>query len=104
MWKLAKYLKHYKKEVILGPLFKLTEAVLELIAPLIMANIIDAVSYTHLSARDQYAYAEWICRRSNTCGGLQPYGRACGRKCERHNVGYIAERFGLGREYLWLFR
>ena len=41
MWKLAKYLKHYKKEVILGPLFKLTEAVLELIAPLIMANIID---------------------------------------------------------------
>ena len=41
MWKLAKYLKHYKKEVVLGPLFKLTEAVLELIAPLIMANIID---------------------------------------------------------------
>lgn len=41
MWKLAKYLKHYKKEVILGPIFKLAEAVLELIAPLIMANIID---------------------------------------------------------------
>ncbi|WP_066686912.1 ABC transporter ATP-binding protein [Christensenella intestinihominis] len=41
MWKLAKYLKHYKKEVILGPAFKLTEAILELIAPLIMANIID---------------------------------------------------------------
>lgn len=41
MWRLAKYLKHYKKEVILGPIFKLTEAVLELIAPLIMASIID---------------------------------------------------------------
>lgn len=41
MYKLTKYLKHYKKEVILGPVFKLIEAVLELIAPLIMANIID---------------------------------------------------------------
>lgn len=41
MWKLAKYLKQYKKEVILGPIFKLSEAILELIAPLIMANIID---------------------------------------------------------------
>lgn len=41
MWKLVKYLKNYKKEVILGPIFKLAEAVLELIAPLIMADIID---------------------------------------------------------------
>ena len=41
MQKLAKYLKNYRKEVILGPIFKLTEAVLELIVPLIMANIID---------------------------------------------------------------
>lgn len=41
MWKLARYLKNYKKEVILGPIFKLIEAILELIAPLIMANIID---------------------------------------------------------------
>lgn len=36
-----KYLKYYKKEVILGPLFKLLEAVFELIVPLIMASIID---------------------------------------------------------------
>lgn len=41
MKKLAKYLRNYKKEVILGPIFKLVEAVLELITPLIMANIID---------------------------------------------------------------
>ncbi len=41
MWKLAGYLKNYKKEVVLGPIFKLIEAILELIAPLIMANIID---------------------------------------------------------------
>ncbi|MEG0664149.1 MAG: ABC transporter ATP-binding protein, partial [Clostridia bacterium] len=41
MFKLVKYLKKYKKEAILGPLFKLIEAVLELIVPLVMANIID---------------------------------------------------------------
>lgn len=42
MFKLyKKYLKYYKKEVILGPLFKLLEAVFELLVPLIMASIID---------------------------------------------------------------
>ncbi len=42
MFKLyKKYLKYYKKEVILGPLFKLFEAIFELIVPLIMASIID---------------------------------------------------------------
>ena len=41
MFKLLKYLKHYKKESILAPLFKLTEAVFELIVPLIVAAIID---------------------------------------------------------------
>lgn len=41
MLKLAHYLKKYLKEVIIGPLFKLTEAVFELIVPLVMAKIID---------------------------------------------------------------
>lgn len=41
VFKLIRYLKKYKKEVILGPLFKLVEAIFELITPLIMANIID---------------------------------------------------------------
>ena len=41
MKKLTKYLKGYVKETILGPLFKLFEATLELIVPLIIANIID---------------------------------------------------------------
>lgn len=41
MWKLLKYLNHYKKESIVGPLFKLLEAAFELIVPLIMAQIID---------------------------------------------------------------
>ena len=35
------YLKDYKKESVLGPLFKLLEASFELIVPLVMAAIID---------------------------------------------------------------
>lgn len=41
MFSLARFLKEYKKQVILGPVFKLTEAVFELIVPLVMAQIID---------------------------------------------------------------
>lgn len=41
MWKLLRYLKNYKKESIIGPLFKLTEAIFELIVPLVMSDIID---------------------------------------------------------------
>ena len=41
MFKIYRYLKGYTKEVIIGPTFKLAEAVLELIIPLIMAKIID---------------------------------------------------------------
>lgn len=39
--KLLVYLKDYKKESVLGPLFKLLEATFELIVPLVMAAIID---------------------------------------------------------------
>ncbi len=39
--KLLIYLRNYKKESILGPLFKLLEASFELIVPLVMAAIID---------------------------------------------------------------
>ena len=35
------YLKHYKKEMIIGPSFKLLEAILELLVPLMMAKVID---------------------------------------------------------------
>ncbi len=41
MGRLMKYLKDYKKESILAPLFKLLEAFFELLVPLVMANIID---------------------------------------------------------------
>ena len=41
MKRLMMYLKDYKKESILAPLFKLLEAFFELMVPLVMANIID---------------------------------------------------------------
>lgn len=41
MLKFARFLKQFKKEVLIGPVFKLTEAVFELIVPLVMAQIID---------------------------------------------------------------
>ncbi|MBE6598256.1 MAG: ABC transporter ATP-binding protein [Ruminococcaceae bacterium] len=41
MKKLFQYMKYYKKESILGPLFKLLEALFELFVPLVVAAIID---------------------------------------------------------------
>lgn len=41
MKNLAKYLKYYKLQVILGPICKLIEAILELYCPLLVAKIID---------------------------------------------------------------
>jgi len=49
LFKLLVYLKDYKKESILGPLFKLLEASFELIVPLVMAAIID----TGIANRDR---------------------------------------------------
>ena len=42
MFKLRRYLKDYKKQLIIGPVFKLFEAILELIVPLVMSDIIDS--------------------------------------------------------------
>ena len=41
MFRLARYLKEFKLNVTVGPLCKLTEAIFELIVPLVMAKIID---------------------------------------------------------------
>lgn len=55
MWKLKRFLGQYKKHIILGPFFKWTEAVLELLVPLVMARIIDQ----GVSARDG-GYVLWM--------------------------------------------
>jgi ATP-binding cassette, subfamily B, multidrug efflux pump len=41
MLKLARFLKKYRKQVIIGPIFKLIEAIFELIVPIITAKMID---------------------------------------------------------------
>ncbi len=41
MLRLARYLKNYKKESIIGPLFKMLEAFFELLVPLVVADMID---------------------------------------------------------------
>ena len=41
MLRLAGYLKRYRVQVVLGPIFKLTEAILELLIPMVMVRIID---------------------------------------------------------------
>ncbi len=41
MLRFIRYLKRFWKEVLIGPIFKLTEAIFELIVPLVMAKIID---------------------------------------------------------------
>lgn len=45
MLKLIYFMKDYKKESILGPIFKLIEAILELFIPIVMAKIIDIGVY-----------------------------------------------------------
>lgn len=50
MYKLFIYCKSYKKEMILGPFFKLLEALFELCVPLILAKIIDiGIAQHHFS-------------------------------------------------------
>lgn len=41
MFRLIKYLRNYKKESIIGPLFKMLEAFFELLVPLVVADMID---------------------------------------------------------------
>ena len=41
MFKLLRYLKHYKKETILAPLFKMIEAIFDLLVPVVVARLID---------------------------------------------------------------
>ena len=71
MKKLLVYLKDYKKESVLGPLFKLLEASFELIVPLVIAAIID----TGVANGDRgYVMKMWMFR-------LYPSPRSCVTHC-----------------------
>ena len=56
MKRLLKYLRSYTKESILGPLFKMFEATLELIVPLVIAAIVDKGIYA-----SDYGYVIKMC-------------------------------------------
>ena len=74
MFRLARFLKAYKKQVILGPIFKLTEAIFELIVPLVMANIID-VGIDHRDVN----HVLWM---GALMIGLGAVGLACALTCQ----------------------
>lgn len=75
------------KEMILGPLFKLFEAVLELIVPLVMANIIDV----GIPAGDK----GYIIRKGFLMLGLAILGAAAGLTCQYY-AAVASGHFGSG--------
>lgn len=83
LFKLAVFLKPYKKECMLGPIFKLTEAILELILPTIMALIINNGVSGH---NVQYVYK---------MGGLMVVMAVCGF-CSSLVCQYFAARASQG--------
>lgn len=60
MKRLLIYLKDYKKECVLAPLFKLLEAFFELMVPLVMANIID-IGIGEGSGNSAYVWKMGLC-------------------------------------------
>lgn len=83
MRSLFRYLRDYKKECILGPLFKCTEAILELIVPLVMAKIID----TGIPNGD----TAYILRTGAEMIGISALGFGCAMICQ-----YMASRASQG--------
>ena len=56
MKNLLKYMKRYRVQAVLGPFFKLTEALFELFVPLVVADIIDCCK--HLKTRKYLYWAD----------------------------------------------
>lgn len=78
--------KGHMKELILGPLFKLFEAILELMVPLVMAGIID----TGVANRD----AAYVIRGGLLLLGLAVLGAAAGLTCQ-YFAAVAAGHFGV---------
>lgn len=86
MFKLLRYLKKYKKESILAPVFKLIEVVFELTVPLIVARLIDG----GIAAGDRmYLF--------KMCGILGVFA-VCGLACAL-SAQYFAARAAVGFSY-----
>ena len=83
MLKLAVFLKKYKKECIIGPMFKFFEAVLELLLPTIMAVIInDGVDSRNINV---------VLRLGGLMAGLACLGYGCALVCQ-----FLASRASQG--------
>ena len=72
MKRLMMYLKDYKKESILAPLFKLLEAFFELMVPLVMANIIDYGAGSAPARRSRTGFLHYgaVFRSQGSSGGI----------------------------------
>lgn len=85
MLKLAKYLKNYKFQVIVGPTFKLIEAIFELIVPLVMARIVDiGIKNNDIS---------YILFMGGIMVGLGLLGLGCAITCQ-YNAAKASQGFG----------
>ena len=84
MRKLVKYLKNYKLNLTLGPLAKLTEAIFELIVPLVMSDIID-------NGIDGDGGLEYVLSHGAIMVALGVLGLACALTCQ-----YLAAKCSQG--------
>lgn len=84
MRKLVRYLKNYKLNLTLGPLAKLTEAIFELIVPLVMSDIID-------NGIDGDGGLEYVLSHGAIMVALGVLGLACALTCQ-----YLAAKCSQG--------
>ena len=84
MRKLVRYLKNYKLNLTLGPLAKLTEAIFELIVPLVMSDIID-------NGIDGDGGLEYVLSHGAIMVALGVIGLACALTCQ-----YLAAKCSQG--------
>lgn len=84
---IVSYFRYFKKELVFGPLFKLAEAIFELLVPLVMARIIDV----GIAQKD----LTYILRQGGVIVGFALVGIACSLTCQ-----YFAARCsqGMGTE------
>lgn len=85
MLKLIVFLKDFKKQVIIGPIFKLIEAIFELIVPIIMARIIDV----GIKNKDIY----YVLKMGSLILFLGIVGLACALICQRY-AAIASQGFG----------
>lgn len=85
MRKLMQYFKGYRVQLVLGPLFKLAEAVLELFVPLLMAQIIDI----GIAGGDK----QYIVRHGFFMLGLAACGVVMGLICQ-YFAARVSQAFG----------